>query len=90
MFGGLAKSGPLRLRPSDVFTLDLSEDKPRWLCITGSRMPRAGNPTGVGPPPRLDHFAVSLPGWRVLIFGGSVAGLHSASKLYLLDPTEES
>lgn len=89
MFGGLAKSGPLRLRSSDVFTMDLSEDEPCWRCITGSGMPGAGNPVGIGPPPRLDHVAVSLPGGRILIFGGSVAGLHSASQIYLLDPTEE-
>ncbi|GJN19011.1 hypothetical protein PR202_gb06238 [Eleusine coracana subsp. coracana] len=89
MFGGLAKSGPLRLRSNDVFTLDLSEDKPCWRCITGSGMPGAGNPAGVGPPPRLDHVAVSAPGGRIVIFGGSVAGLHSASQLYLLDPTEQ-
>ncbi|XP_047080515.1 putative adagio-like protein 2 [Lolium rigidum] len=89
MFGGLAKSGPLRLRSGDVFTMDLSEDAPSWRCITGSGMPGACNPAGVGPPPRLDHVAVSLPGGRIMIFGGSVAGLHSASQLYLLDPTEE-
>ncbi|KAJ0984210.1 hypothetical protein J5N97_002566 [Dioscorea zingiberensis] len=89
MFGGLAKSGPLRLRSSDVFTMDLSEDERCWRCITGSGMPGAGNPAGIGPPPRLDHVAVSLPGGRILIFGGSVAGLHSASQIYLLDPTEE-
>nr|AML77805.1 putative LOV domain-containing protein [Sisyrinchium angustifolium] len=89
MFGGLAKSGPLRLRSSDVFTLDLSEVDPCWRYVTGSGMPGAGNPGGSGPPPRLDHVAVSLPGGRILIFGGSVAGLHSASQLYLLDPTEE-
>ncbi|KAK1289179.1 Adagio protein 1 [Acorus calamus] len=89
MFGGLAKSGPLRLRSSDVFTMDLSEEEPQWRCITGSGMPGAGNPAGIAPPPRLDHVAVSLPGGRILIFGGSVAGLHSASQLYQLDPTEE-
>nr|AML76984.1 putative LOV domain-containing protein [Eschscholzia californica] len=89
MFGGLAKSGPLRLRSSDVFTMDLSEDEPCWRCITGSGMPGAGNPAGIGPPPRLDHVAVSLPGGRILIFGGSVAGLHSASQLYILDPSDE-
>nr|BDI21197.1 clock-associated PAS protein ZTL [Lemna minor] len=89
MFGGLAKSGPLRLRSSDVFTMDPAEEEPCWRCITGSAMPGAGNPAGIGPPPRLDHVAVSIPGGRVLIFGGSVAGLHSASQLYLLDPREE-
>uniref|UniRef100_A0A8R7US76 PAS domain-containing protein n=1 Tax=Triticum urartu TaxID=4572 RepID=A0A8R7US76_TRIUA len=89
MFGGLAKSGPLRLRSGDVFTMDLSDAAPSWRCITGSGMPGACNPAGVGPPPRLDHVAVSLPGGRIMIFGGSVAGLHSASQLYLLDPTEE-
>uniref|UniRef100_A0A7N0RCC8 PAS domain-containing protein n=2 Tax=Kalanchoe fedtschenkoi TaxID=63787 RepID=A0A7N0RCC8_KALFE len=89
MFGGLAKSGPLRFRSSDVFAMDLSEEEPCWRCVTGSGMPGAGNPGGVAPPPRLDHVAVSLPGGRILIFGGSVAGLHSASQLYLLDPTDE-
>ncbi|XP_010483248.1 PREDICTED: adagio protein 1 isoform X1 [Camelina sativa] len=89
MFGGLAKSGPLRFRSSDVFTMDLSEEEPCWRCVTGSGMPGAGNPGGVAPPPRLDHVAVNLPGGRILIFGGSVAGLHSASQLYLLDPTED-
>ncbi|KAF8042578.1 hypothetical protein BT93_A1038 [Corymbia citriodora subsp. variegata] len=89
MFGGLAKSGPLRFRSSDVFTMDLSEEEPCWRCVTGSGMPGAGNPGGIAPPPRLDHVAVTLPGGRILIFGGSVAGLHSASQLYLLDPTDE-
>ncbi|OIW21184.1 hypothetical protein TanjilG_30542 [Lupinus angustifolius] len=37
----------------------------------------------------IDHVAISLPGGRILIFGGSVAGLHSASQLYILDPTDE-
>ncbi|XP_020592224.1 adagio protein 1-like [Phalaenopsis equestris] len=89
MFGGLAKSGPLRLRSNDVFTLDLSQAEACWRCITGSGMPGTGNPAGSGPPPRLDHVAVSLPGGRILIFGGSVAGLQSRSQIYLLDPTEE-
>nr|AML79163.1 putative LOV domain-containing protein [Urtica dioica] len=89
MFGGLAKSGPLRFRSSDVFTMDLGDEEPCWRCVTGSGMPGAGNPGGIAPPPRLDHVAVNLPGGRILIFGGSVAGLHSASQLYLLDPTDE-
>nr|AML76702.1 putative LOV domain-containing protein [Heracleum maximum] len=89
MFGGLAKSGPLRFRSSDVYTMDLSEDEPCWRSVTGSGMPGAGNPGGLAPPPRLDHVAISLPGGRILVFGGSVAGLHSASQLYILDPTED-
>nr|AML78645.1 putative LOV domain-containing protein [Miconia bicolor] len=89
MFGGLAKSGPLRFRSSDVFTMDLSEEEPCWRCVTGSGMPGSGNPAGIGPPPSLDHVAVSIPGGRILIFGGSVSGLHSVSQLYLLDPTDE-
>nr|AML76675.1 putative LOV domain-containing protein [Limnanthes douglasii] len=89
MFGGLAKSGALRFRSSDVFTMDLSDVEPSWRYVTGSGMPGAGNPGGVSPPPRLDHVAISLPSGRILIFGGSVAGLHSASQLYLLDPTDE-
>nr|AML79147.1 putative LOV domain-containing protein [Leucostegia immersa] len=82
MFGGFAKSGSLKLRSSDVYTIDLGEDEPNWKHLSS-------NPGGSVPPPRLDHVAVSLPGGRVLIFGGSVAGLHSASQLYLLDATEE-
>ncbi|CAL5431607.1 unnamed protein product [Camellia sinensis] len=36
-----------------------------------------------------DHVAVSLPGGRILVSAGSMASLHSASQLYILDPTDE-
>ncbi|MQM00461.1 hypothetical protein Taro_033195 [Colocasia esculenta] len=83
MFGGLAKSGSLRLRSCDAYTIDLEEDVPQWRHVGCSGLP------GVGPPPRLDHVAVSLPCGRIIIFGGSIAGLHSPSQLYLLDPCDE-
>lgn len=83
MFGGLAKSGSLRLRSCDTYTIDVEEDEPQWRQIGASGL------TTAGPPPRLDHVAVSLPCGRIIIFGGSVAGLHSPSRLFLLDPSEE-
>nr|AML79458.1 putative LOV domain-containing protein [Woodsia scopulina] len=89
MFGGLAKSGPLKLRSSDVFKIDLNDEEPRWRYVTGSSMPGCTTPGGAAPPPRLDHVDVALPGGRVIVFGGSIAGLHSASELFLLDLTDE-
>nr|AML76534.1 putative LOV domain-containing protein [Elegia tectorum] len=83
MFGGLAKSGSLRLRSCDAYTMDLDEDDPEWRQVATSGFP------SIGPPPRLDHVAVSLPCGRIIIFGGSIAGLHSPSQLFLLDPAEE-
>nr|AML78560.1 putative LOV domain-containing protein [Colchicum autumnale] len=83
MFGGLAKSGSLRLRSCDTYTMDLEDDEPQWRQIGASGF------SGDDPPPRLDHIAVSMPCGRIIIFGGSVAGLHSPSKLFLLDPSEE-
>nr|AML78490.1 putative LOV domain-containing protein [Staurodesmus omearae] len=89
MFGGLATSGPLRLRSSDAFTIDLGAEEPKWKYVTGSTLPGGATPGGTPPPPRLDHVAASLPGGRVIIFGGSIAGLNSASQVFALDPTEE-
>nr|AML77425.1 putative LOV domain-containing protein [Narcissus viridiflorus] len=84
MFGGLAKSGgSLRLRSCDAYTMDLEEEEPQW------RQLGAAGLTTAGPPPRLDHVAVSLPCGRMIIFGGSIAGLHSPSQIFLLDPYEE-
>jgi flavin-binding kelch repeat F-box protein 1 len=83
MFGGLAKSGSLSLRSSDAYTVDLEESEPRWRQLGFNGF------DGVAPPPRLDHVAVSLPCGRILIFGGSIAGLHSPVQLFLLDPGED-
>nr|AML79092.1 putative LOV domain-containing protein [Cassytha filiformis] len=86
MFGGLAKSGQLRLRSSEVYTIDLEEEEPQWRQLGGDGF------LGVAaapPPPRLDHVAVSMPCGRIIIFGGSILGLQSASQLYILDPSEE-
>ncbi|PWZ40952.1 Adagio-like protein 3 [Zea mays] len=84
MFGGLAKSGSLRLRSSDAYTVDVSEDSPQWRQLATT----TGFPN-ISPPPRLDHVAVSLPCGRIIIFGGSIAGLHSPAQLFLIDPAEE-
>ncbi|XP_078429479.1 flavin-binding, kelch repeat, f box 1 isoform X2 [Wolffia australiana] len=78
MFGGLAKSGSLRLRSCDAYIIDLEEELPQWRELGCD-----------GPPPRLDHVSVSLPCGRIIVFGGSMAGLHSQSQLYLLDPSDE-
>ena len=82
MFGGLAKSGSLRLRSCDAYAIDLEEEQPEWRQL-------GCNGPGMAPPPRLDHVAVSLPCGRIIVFGGSIAGLHSPSQLYLLDPSDE-
>ncbi|XP_058078759.1 adagio-like protein 3 isoform X2 [Magnolia sinica] len=89
MFGGLAKRGPLRLRSSEAYTIDLEDDEPQWRQLGGSGFPGVGNQSVAAPPPRLDHVAVSMPCGRIIIFGGSIAGLHSPSQLFLLDPSDD-
>ncbi|KAF9677467.1 hypothetical protein SADUNF_Sadunf08G0110700 [Salix dunnii] len=89
MFGGLAKSGHLRLRSGEAYTIDLEDEEPHWRQLECSALTGIGNQSSAVPPPRLDHVAVSMPCGRILIFGGSVAGLHSPSQLFLLDPAEE-
>ncbi|KAM3312880.1 hypothetical protein ACQJBY_032582 [Aegilops geniculata] len=83
MFGGLAKSGSLRLRSSDAYIMDVGEENPQWRQLATTGFP------SVGPPPRLDHVTLSLPCGRIIIFGGSIAGLHSPAEPFLLDPAEE-
>ncbi|XP_038892619.1 adagio protein 3 [Benincasa hispida] len=89
MFGGLAKSGHLRLRSGEAYTIDLEEEEPQWRQLECSAFTGIGGQSAVVPPPRLDHVAVSMPCGRIIIFGGSIAGLHSPSQLFLLDPAEE-
>ncbi|CAJ2676054.1 unnamed protein product [Trifolium pratense] len=89
MFGGLAKSGHLRLRSGEAYTIDLEAEQPEWRQLECSAFTGLANQNAVVPPPRLDHVAVSMPCGRVIIFGGSIAGLHSPSQLFLLDPAEE-
>nr|AML79245.1 putative LOV domain-containing protein [Rhododendron tomentosum] len=89
MFGGLAKSGHLRLRSGEAYTIDLEDEKPQWKQLECGAFTGLGGQNAVVPPPRLDHVAVSMPCGRVIIFGGSIAGLHSPSQLFLLDPAEE-
>ncbi|XP_031379289.1 adagio protein 3 [Punica granatum] len=90
MFGGLAKSGHLKLRSGEAYTINLDDEEPRWRQLECSAYGGGvGAQSAVVPPPRLDHVAVSMPCGRILIFGGSIAGLHSPSQLFLLDPSEE-
>ncbi|CAN1138332.1 Adagio protein 3 [Linum perenne] len=89
MFGGLAKSGHLQLRSGEAYTLDLGDDLPEWRQVDCSAFTGVGSQSCVVPPPRLDHVAVSMPCGRIIIFGGSIGGLHSPSQLFLLNPAEE-
>nr|AML78300.1 putative LOV domain-containing protein [Jacquinia sp. BC-2016] len=89
MFGGLAKSGHLRLRSGEAYTIDLEDEEPQWRQLECGAFTGMGGQSAVVPPPRLDHVAVSMPCGRIIIFGGSIAGLHSPSQLFLLDPCEE-
>ncbi|KAL9364544.1 hypothetical protein Peur_042417 [Populus x canadensis] len=89
MFGGLASSGHLRLRSGEAYTIDLEDEEPQWRQLECSALTGIGSQSSDVPPPRLDHVAVSMPCGRILIFGGSIAGLHSPSQLFLLDPAEE-
>ncbi|KAE8736310.1 Adagio protein 3 [Hibiscus syriacus] len=89
MFGGLAKSGNLQLRSGEAYTIDLEDEEPQWRQLDCSAFNSISNQNAVIPPPRLDHVAVSMPCGRITIFGGSIAGLHSPSQLFLLDPSNE-
>nr|AML78016.1 putative LOV domain-containing protein [Hypecoum procumbens] len=89
MFGGLATSGALRLRSGEAYTIDLEDPEPQWMQLACGAYSGIGSQSSVVPPPRLDHVAVSMPCGRIIIFGGSVAGLHSPSQLFLLDPSED-
>nr|AML77014.1 putative LOV domain-containing protein [Conopholis americana] len=90
MFGGLAKTGHLQLRSGEAYTIDLEdEEKPQWRQLECGALTGGGGQNGVVPPPRLDHVAVTMPCGRVIVFGGSIAGLHSPSQLFLLDPVED-
>nr|AML77791.1 putative LOV domain-containing protein [Teucrium chamaedrys] len=89
MFGGLAKTGHLQLRSGEAYTIDLENEKPQWRQLECGELTGGGGQHAVVPPPRLDHVAVTMPCGRIIVFGGSIAGLHSPSQLYLLDPSEE-
>ncbi|KAE8690894.1 Adagio-like protein 3 [Hibiscus syriacus] len=99
VFGGCGKQGLL----NDVFVLDLDAKQPTWKEVSGGAPPlprywhssctidgsNVGSQSAVVPPPRLDHVAISMPCGRIIVFGGSIAGLHTPSQLFLLDPSED-
>lgn len=89
MFGGLAKTGHLQLRSGEAYTIDLENEKPQWKQLECGALTGVRGQNAVVPPARLDHVAVTMPCGRIIVFGGSIAGLHSPSQLFLLDPAEE-
>lgn len=89
MFGGLVKTGQQSVRSGEAYTTDIGDENPRWSPLDCGVVARMSGQGGVLPPPRLDHVAVSMPCGRIIVFGGSIAGLHSPSQLFLLDPSEE-
>ncbi|TMW87655.1 hypothetical protein EJD97_019674 [Solanum chilense] len=89
MFGGLANSANVRLRSGESYTIDLEDERPEWRQLECGAFTGVGSQNAVVPPPRLDHVAVTMPCGRIIIFGGSIGGLHSPSQLFLLDPSEE-
>nr|AML77065.1 putative LOV domain-containing protein [Phlox sp. BC-2016] len=89
MFGGLANSGHLKLRSGETYIIDMGDLKPEWGQLECGAFTSISGQNAVVPPPRLDHVAVSMPCGRIIVFGGSIAGLHSPCQLFLLDPSEE-
>ncbi|KAJ8646791.1 hypothetical protein MRB53_008539 [Persea americana] len=84
MFGGLAKSGQLRLRSSEAYTIDLEEDEPQWRQLGGLHSPsqlylldpseekptwRILNVPGQPPKFAWGHSTCVVGGTRVLVLG---------------------
>lgn len=53
------KKGPIKLRSSDAFTIDLREEGAEVAMRFWKHLPRAANPLDPPPPPSIDHVAVS-------------------------------
>ncbi|GAB4828709.1 Adagio protein 3 [Ancistrocladus abbreviatus] len=75
----------LYLVSGEAYTEDLEEEKPKRTQIDCG----VGSQSGVIPTPRLNHVAATMPRGRIIIFGGSIAGLDSPSQPFLTDPSED-